>query len=172
MSFLGNYVESQWALATFTVPPESACICAFSGGRSSVVGNFLSLPPPKLHLLDYFMPILKLAFEPTSVFGIVLWNHNKMNTTNRQKEHQRNPHWWMSFFFAQPFAWTAPSTSTSLRRRETAIANRSTSIWTSARTKTFEETRSKASFRTFWTWCHRCPESATPPDRSRCTRMA
>lgn len=37
MSFLGNYVESQWALATFTVPPESACICAFSGGRSSVV---------------------------------------------------------------------------------------------------------------------------------------
>ena len=39
MSFLGNYIESQWALANFTVPPECACICAFSGGRSSVVGK-------------------------------------------------------------------------------------------------------------------------------------
>lgn len=36
MGFLGNYVESQWALATFTVPPECACICAF-GTRSSVI---------------------------------------------------------------------------------------------------------------------------------------
>ncbi|CAG0919712.1 unnamed protein product [Notodromas monacha] len=26
---LGNYVESQWALTTFTVPPECACLCAF-----------------------------------------------------------------------------------------------------------------------------------------------
>lgn len=32
---LGNYVESQWALANFTVPPECACICAF-GTRNSV----------------------------------------------------------------------------------------------------------------------------------------
>lgn len=38
MSFLGNYVESQWALATFTVPPECACVCAF-GSRNSVIGN-------------------------------------------------------------------------------------------------------------------------------------
>lgn len=29
MSFLGNYIESQWALANFTVPTESACACAF-----------------------------------------------------------------------------------------------------------------------------------------------
>ncbi|XP_049765222.1 WD repeat domain phosphoinositide-interacting protein 4-like [Schistocerca serialis cubense] len=36
MGFLGNYVESQWALANFTVPPECACICAF-GSRTSVV---------------------------------------------------------------------------------------------------------------------------------------
>ncbi|XP_003708054.1 WD repeat domain phosphoinositide-interacting protein 4 [Megachile rotundata] len=36
MRFLGNYVESQWALATFTVPPECACVCAF-GTRSSVI---------------------------------------------------------------------------------------------------------------------------------------
>lgn len=36
MGFLGNYVESQWALATFTVPPECACVCAF-GTRSSVI---------------------------------------------------------------------------------------------------------------------------------------
>lgn len=36
MSFLGTYIESQWALATFTVPPECACICAF-GSRKSVI---------------------------------------------------------------------------------------------------------------------------------------
>ncbi|KAF6201597.1 hypothetical protein GE061_003989 [Apolygus lucorum] len=33
---LGNYVESQWALANFTVPPECACICAFAS-RNSVI---------------------------------------------------------------------------------------------------------------------------------------
>jgi len=38
MGFLGNYVESQWALATFTVPPECACVCAF-GTRNSVIGK-------------------------------------------------------------------------------------------------------------------------------------
>ena len=38
VGFLGNYVESQWALATFTVPPECACVCAF-GTRSSVIGT-------------------------------------------------------------------------------------------------------------------------------------
>uniref|UniRef100_A0A0V0GEV0 Uncharacterized protein n=1 Tax=Triatoma dimidiata TaxID=72491 RepID=A0A0V0GEV0_TRIDM len=36
ISFLGTYVESQWALATFTVPPECACICGF-GSRKSVI---------------------------------------------------------------------------------------------------------------------------------------
>ncbi|XP_043483225.1 WD repeat domain phosphoinositide-interacting protein 4-like [Leptopilina heterotoma] len=36
MGFLGNYVESQWALATFTVPPECACVCAF-GAKNSVI---------------------------------------------------------------------------------------------------------------------------------------
>lgn len=39
VGFLGNYVESQWALATFTVPPECACVCAF-GTRSSVIGTY------------------------------------------------------------------------------------------------------------------------------------
>lgn len=39
MSFLGNYIESQWALANFTVPPECACICAFGSNKSSVVGR-------------------------------------------------------------------------------------------------------------------------------------
>ncbi|XP_063979837.1 WD repeat domain phosphoinositide-interacting protein 4-like isoform X2 [Diachasmimorpha longicaudata] len=36
MGFLGNYIESQWALATFTVPPECACVCAF-GSHNSVI---------------------------------------------------------------------------------------------------------------------------------------
>ncbi|VVC26648.1 WD40/YVTN repeat-like-containing domain,WD40-repeat-containing domain,WD40 repeat [Cinara cedri] len=29
LSFFSSYVESQWALANFTVPPEMPCICAF-----------------------------------------------------------------------------------------------------------------------------------------------
>lgn len=36
MGFLGNYVESQWALANFTLPPECACICAF-GSKNTVI---------------------------------------------------------------------------------------------------------------------------------------
>eukprot|EP00058_Branchiostoma_floridae_P011907 XP_002597395.1 hypothetical protein BRAFLDRAFT_113873 [Branchiostoma floridae] len=36
VGFLGQYVESQWGLANFTVPPECACICAF-GPNSSVI---------------------------------------------------------------------------------------------------------------------------------------
>ncbi|XP_056643009.1 WD repeat domain phosphoinositide-interacting protein 4-like [Diorhabda carinulata] len=31
---LGKYGESQWALTNFTVPPESACICAFGPGNT------------------------------------------------------------------------------------------------------------------------------------------
>ncbi|XP_066909778.1 WD repeat domain phosphoinositide-interacting protein 4 isoform X3 [Halyomorpha halys] len=36
MSFLGTYIESQWALATFTVPPECACICAFVSTKAVI----------------------------------------------------------------------------------------------------------------------------------------
>lgn len=36
LGILGNYGESQWALANFTVPPECACVCAF-GPNSSVI---------------------------------------------------------------------------------------------------------------------------------------
>ncbi|XP_076618734.1 WD repeat domain phosphoinositide-interacting protein 4 isoform X2 [Colletes latitarsis] len=36
ITFLGNYIESQWAMATFTIPPECACMCAFST-RNSVI---------------------------------------------------------------------------------------------------------------------------------------
>ncbi|XP_071955912.1 WD repeat domain phosphoinositide-interacting protein 4-like [Antedon mediterranea] len=36
IGFLGPYVESQWGLAHFTVPAESACICAFGSGTSVV----------------------------------------------------------------------------------------------------------------------------------------
>lgn len=41
MGILGNYGESQWALANFTVPPECACVCAF-GVRNSVIGKSLA----------------------------------------------------------------------------------------------------------------------------------
>lgn len=37
MSFLGQYVESQWAFANFTVAAECACVCAF-GPKSTVYG--------------------------------------------------------------------------------------------------------------------------------------
>lgn len=36
MGFLGQYVESQWSLASFTVPAECACICAF-GANNTVI---------------------------------------------------------------------------------------------------------------------------------------
>ena len=41
---LGQYVESQWGLANFTVAAECACICAFGPG-SSIYGTvgFISL---------------------------------------------------------------------------------------------------------------------------------
>ena len=42
MGFLGQYVESQWGLANFTVPAEQPCICAFGSG-SSVVGEYIWL---------------------------------------------------------------------------------------------------------------------------------
>lgn len=38
VGFLGQYVESQWGLASFTVPAEVACICGF-GQASSVIGR-------------------------------------------------------------------------------------------------------------------------------------
>lgn len=39
MSFLGNYIESQWALANFTVAAECACVCAF-GHNNTVYGEY------------------------------------------------------------------------------------------------------------------------------------
>lgn len=36
VGFLGQYVESQWGLANFTVQAEQACICAFGPGSSVV----------------------------------------------------------------------------------------------------------------------------------------
>ncbi|XP_046844608.1 WD repeat domain phosphoinositide-interacting protein 4-like [Xenia sp. Carnegie-2017] len=37
MAFLGQYVESQWALANFTIPSECPCICAFGPFPNSVI---------------------------------------------------------------------------------------------------------------------------------------
>ncbi|ESP03877.1 hypothetical protein LOTGIDRAFT_185244 [Lottia gigantea] len=36
MGFLGPYVESLWGLASFTVPAERACVCAFSSNQSVI----------------------------------------------------------------------------------------------------------------------------------------
>ena len=43
MGFLGQYVESQWGLANFTVPAECACVCAF-GANQSVIGKYKFFP--------------------------------------------------------------------------------------------------------------------------------
>ncbi|EEC14921.1 hypothetical protein IscW_ISCW011306 [Ixodes scapularis] len=40
MGFLGPYVESQWALAHFTVAAECACVCAFGSASSVFVHIF------------------------------------------------------------------------------------------------------------------------------------
>lgn len=37
IGFLGQYVESQWGLANFTVPVESACVCAFAANQTNCV---------------------------------------------------------------------------------------------------------------------------------------
>lgn len=36
MGFLGQYMESQWCLANFTVPAECACACAFGPNQSVI----------------------------------------------------------------------------------------------------------------------------------------
>jgi hypothetical protein len=44
VGFLGQYVESQWGLANFTVPAEVACVCAF-GQACSVIGKSTKFVP-------------------------------------------------------------------------------------------------------------------------------
>lgn len=45
---IGQYVDSQWSLASFTVPAECACICAFGKNTSknvnSVIGEEVRCP--------------------------------------------------------------------------------------------------------------------------------
>ncbi|RZC37005.1 WD repeat domain phosphoinositide-interacting protein 4 [Asbolus verrucosus] len=36
-NIFGKYANSKWALATFTVPPERACICAFTQNNSVII---------------------------------------------------------------------------------------------------------------------------------------
>lgn len=49
---IGQYVDSQWSLASFTVPAECACICAFGKNTSknvnSVIGKALFYTQDKL----------------------------------------------------------------------------------------------------------------------------
>lgn len=67
MGFLGNYVESQWALATFTVPPECACVCAF-GTRSSVIGI-------KKYIYYYIKIIHNNIFDSNFLFYLFFYSN-------------------------------------------------------------------------------------------------
>ncbi|XP_069842667.1 WD repeat domain phosphoinositide-interacting protein 4 isoform X2 [Dendropsophus ebraccatus] len=40
---IGQYVDSQWSLASFTVPAESACICAFGKNTSKNVNSVIAV---------------------------------------------------------------------------------------------------------------------------------
>lgn len=53
---LGNYGDSQWALANFTVPPECACVCAFAP-NSSVIGIKKKIDIISYDCNDYFLAI-------------------------------------------------------------------------------------------------------------------
>lgn len=40
---IGQYVDSQWSLANFTVPAECACICAFGKNTSKNVNSVIGM---------------------------------------------------------------------------------------------------------------------------------
>lgn len=43
---IGQYVDSQWSLASFTVPAECACICAFGKNTSKNVNSVIGEKTP------------------------------------------------------------------------------------------------------------------------------
>lgn len=73
---IGQYVDSQWSLANFTVPAECACICAFGKNTSknvnSVIGMcffFFSRPlSESLLICQFFLSHVSL-FEAICVDG-------------------------------------------------------------------------------------------------------
>lgn len=48
---IGQYVDSQWSLASFTVPAECACICAFGKNTSKNVNSVIGEKTPTNHNL-------------------------------------------------------------------------------------------------------------------------
>ncbi|XP_018370581.1 PREDICTED: WD repeat domain phosphoinositide-interacting protein 4-like isoform X3 [Trachymyrmex cornetzi] len=81
MGFLGNYVESQWALATFTVPPECACVCAF-GTHNSVIGTVFILR--KMSLIHFVSSFIFLFFfcNFSCMYG---WNVSQIRLHRRRQ---------------------------------------------------------------------------------------
>lgn len=53
---IGQYVDSQWSLASFTVPAECACICAFGKNTSKNVNSVIGEESVKIHrMLLWFL---------------------------------------------------------------------------------------------------------------------
>lgn len=49
---IGQYVDSQWSLASFTVPAECACICAFGKNTSKNVNSVIGENTKRETVLD------------------------------------------------------------------------------------------------------------------------
>lgn len=61
---IGQYVDSQWSLASFTVPAECACICAFGKNTSKNVNSVIGQSSKQLEQ-QCFISINQYSYRPT-----------------------------------------------------------------------------------------------------------
>lgn len=59
---IGQYVDSQWSLASFTVPAECACICAFGKNTSKNVNSVIGeeIHQIYIHAQNLFSDLVQL----------------------------------------------------------------------------------------------------------------
>lgn len=70
---IGQYVDSQWSLASFTVPAECACICAFGKNTSKNVNSVIGQSSKQLDSnVSYLSINIVIVLHVVGTF-IVLW---------------------------------------------------------------------------------------------------